>query len=162
MTAILYTGIALASAIITFLFCRFYFGQKISFLQYSQDELKKLLQVANVEKEKKQSQKEALLAERARLQEEVKNLLEKMQTQKLEVEQLGDRFKFEFRNLAQSILDEKTEKFTQVNEHKMNEIINPLKIQLVEFKQKVEDTYDKESKGLRFESSPCSLKIKGL
>jgi DNA recombination protein RmuC len=71
---------------------------------------------------------------------------EKLETQKQEIESLGNRFKFEFRNLAQSILDEKTEKFTLVNEEKMNAILNPLKAQLGEFKQKVEETYDRESK----------------
>ncbi len=71
---------------------------------------------------------------------------EKLLLQKEEMEQIGDRFKFEFKNLAQSILEEKTQKFTQINEEKMNAILTPLKNQLGEFKQKVEDTYDKESK----------------
>ena len=71
---------------------------------------------------------------------------EKLETQKQEIESLGNRFKFEFRNLAQSILEEKTEKFTLVNEEKMNAILNPLKAQLGEFRQKVEETYDRESK----------------
>lgn len=71
---------------------------------------------------------------------------EKLETQKQEIESLGNRFRFEFRNLAQSILEEKTEKFTLLNEEKMNAILNPLKTQLGEFKQKVEETYDRESK----------------
>jgi DNA recombination protein RmuC len=71
---------------------------------------------------------------------------EKLETQKQEIESLGNRFRFEFRNLAQSILEEKTEKFTQLNEEKINAILTPLKTQLGEFKQKVEETYDRESK----------------
>ena len=71
---------------------------------------------------------------------------EKMMEQKKEMEALGERFRFEFRNLAQSILEEKSEKFTQLNEEKLNAILTPLKMQLGEFKQKVEETYDKESK----------------
>ncbi|HEV3250778.1 MAG TPA: DNA recombination protein RmuC, partial [Puia sp.] len=71
---------------------------------------------------------------------------EKLETQKKEMQELGDRFRSEFRNLAQSILEEKTQKFTLLNEEKMNAILTPLKAQLVDFKQKVEDTYDKESK----------------
>ena len=71
---------------------------------------------------------------------------EKLETQKKEMQELGDRFKSEFRNLAQTILEEKTQKFTLLNEEKMNAILSPLKAQLVDFKQKVEDTYDKESK----------------
>ena len=71
---------------------------------------------------------------------------EKLQNQKKDLEQLGDHFRFEFKNLAQTILEEKSEKFTQLNEEKINAILTPLKTQLGEFKQKVEDTYDKESK----------------
>jgi len=71
---------------------------------------------------------------------------EKLRVQKQEIEELGNHFRFEFRNLAQSILEEKSEKFTQLNEEKMNAILSPLKNQLGEFKQKVEETYDKESK----------------
>ena len=38
---------------------------------------------------------------------------EKLENQKKEMEQLGEHFKFEFKKLAQAILAEKTEKFTQ-------------------------------------------------
>jgi DNA recombination protein RmuC len=71
---------------------------------------------------------------------------EKLASQKMEMEQLGEKFRSEFKNLAQSILEEKTEKFTRVNEDKMKAILEPFRHQLGEFKQKVEDTYDKESK----------------
>ncbi|MEO9210037.1 MAG: DNA recombination protein RmuC, partial [Ginsengibacter sp.] len=76
----------------------------------------------------------------------IENANEKLLAQKEELNQIGEKFKFEFRNLAQSIMEEKTAKFTEVNEQKMNAILNPLKTQLTDFKQKVEDTYDKESK----------------
>lgn len=76
----------------------------------------------------------------------LKNAQEKLENQKEELNNIGAKFKYEFQNLAQSILDEKSLKFTQVNEQKMNDILTPLKTQLGEFKQKVEDTYDKESK----------------
>lgn len=71
---------------------------------------------------------------------------EKLELQKAELEMIGSQFKHEFKNLAQTILEEKTEKFTALNEEKMNALITPLKMQLGEFKQKVEETYDKESK----------------
>lgn len=71
---------------------------------------------------------------------------EKLELQKAELEMIGSQFKYEFRNLAQTIFEEKTEKFTALNEEKMNALITPLKAQLGEFKQKVEETYDKESK----------------
>jgi len=76
----------------------------------------------------------------------LKNAEEKLSLQKEELNQIGEKFKFEFRNLAQSIMDEKAKTFTEVNEKNMSAILTPLKTQLVDFKQKVEETYDKESK----------------
>lgn len=70
---------------------------------------------------------------------------EKLEHQKKEMEQLGERFKFEFSNLAQSIFEEKTQKFTQVNAEKLNAILSPLKSQLFDFKQKVKEAYDKDA-----------------
>lgn len=82
----------------------------------------------------------------AKAEEAYRNVNEKLTQQKEELNQIGEKFKFEFRNLAQSIMEEKTAKFTEVNEQKMNAILNPFKTQLTDFKQKVEETYDKESK----------------
>ena len=80
------------------------------------------------------------------LNENHKNVLEKLALQKQELNTMGEAFKFEFRNLAQNILEEKTQKFTEVNEQKMKAILDPLKTDLGLFKQKVEETYNKESK----------------
>ncbi|MCW3091538.1 MAG: recombinase RmuC [Ferruginibacter sp.] len=80
------------------------------------------------------------------LQVQLESAYEKLAGQKQELEAIGEKFRFEFRNLAQGILDEKTAKFTQVNEEKMKAILDPLKTELVDFKKKVDDTYDKESK----------------
>jgi DNA recombination protein RmuC len=57
-------------------------------------------------------------------------------------DELGDRFK----SIAAEILDEKSKKFTDLNASNMSTILDPLKAKLDEFKVKVEDTYDKESK----------------
>jgi DNA recombination protein RmuC len=54
--------------------------------------------------------------------------------------------RFEFKSLANSILEEKTKKFTEVNEEKMQNLLNPLRENLSDFRKKVEETYDKESK----------------
>ena len=80
------------------------------------------------------------------LQTQLEIAAEKLATQQLELEMMGEKLRSEFRNLAQSILDEKTAKFTQVNEEKMKAILDPLKNEIVDFKKKVDDTYDKESK----------------
>jgi DNA recombination protein RmuC len=89
---------------------------------------------------------EAIQKQMAILQTQLETAHEKLLNQKQELEAIGEKFRFEFRNLAQGILDEKTAKFTQVNEEKMKAILDPLKTELVDFKKKVDDTYDKESK----------------
>jgi DNA recombination protein RmuC len=89
---------------------------------------------------------QALVKQLATMKEQLNAANEKLLTQKQDVEQLGEKFRFEFKNLAQGILDEKTQKFTEANEKNMKAILDPLKSQIGDFKQKVEETYDKESK----------------
>lgn len=107
-------------------------------VQYLDEELRKLqeLQSANIELQK----------QNATLQSQLNTANDKLLTQKEELQQIGDKFQFEFRNLAQGILEEKTAKFTQLNEEKMNGILGPLKTELGEFRKKVDETYDRESK----------------
>ncbi|MDH6308325.1 DNA recombination protein RmuC [Dysgonomonas sp. PFB1-18] len=52
----------------------------------------------------------------------------------------------DFQILANQILEEKTHRFTDVNKANMEAILKPLNEKLVEFRTKVEETYDKESK----------------
>lgn len=52
----------------------------------------------------------------------------------------------DFQLMANRILEEKTSKFTDTNKMNMEAILKPLSEKLVEFKTKVEETYDKESK----------------
>lgn len=52
----------------------------------------------------------------------------------------------EFQTLAQRIFDEKSERFTKQNRENIEGTLNPLREQLLEFRKRVEDVYDKESK----------------
>lgn len=52
----------------------------------------------------------------------------------------------EFQILANQILEEKTQRFTDTNKMNIEAILRPLNDRLLEFKTKVEETYDKESK----------------
>ena len=51
-----------------------------------------------------------------------------------------------FENLSNKILEEKSKKFTEQNKLNMNETLNPLREQLGDFKKKIEDVYDKETR----------------
>ncbi len=73
-------------------------------------------------------------------------LLEKLQTQKTDMEEMGKKFNQEFENIANKILETKTEKFTEVNQKNLKSILEPLGQNITAFKTKVEEVYDKESK----------------
>ncbi len=51
----------------------------------------------------------------------------------------------EFENLANRILEEKSEKFTKLNQANLNDILLPLKTKITEFEQKVDSTYRTEA-----------------
>lgn len=72
-------------------------------------------------------------------------LQEKLATQKQEIEALNKKFNMEFENIANRILEAKTEKFTELNKTNLNSILEPLGKNITEFKTKVEEVYQKES-----------------
>lgn len=51
-----------------------------------------------------------------------------------------------FENLSNKILEEKSKKFTEQNKANIGEVLNPLREQLGDFRKKIEDVYDKETK----------------
>jgi len=79
-------------------------------------------------------------------EQKIKNLNERLEEHKKEVEEIQKRFQIEFENIANKLFEEKTEKFVQLNRNNLDIILNPLKEKIEEFKVKVSDTYDKESR----------------
>ncbi len=73
-------------------------------------------------------------------------LNEKFVTQKKEIEELGKKFNTEFENIANKILDTKTEKFTELNKSNLKIILEPLGKNIDEFKKQVDEVYKTESK----------------
>lgn len=71
---------------------------------------------------------------------------QKLESQKREVEEMSKKFNTEFENIANKILDTKTEKFTELNKTNLKAILDPLGENIKQFKEKVNETYDKESK----------------
>ena len=76
---------------------------------------------------------------------DLKHLNERLVEQKKEVEELQNKFKLEFENLANKILEEKSGKFTEQNKKNLDAILEPLNEQIKKFEKKVEETYDKEA-----------------
>lgn len=82
----------------------------------------------------------------SRKEAEIMAMAEKFTDQKTEIENLQDKFRIEFKNLANEILEEKTQKFTDQNRTRLDEILKPLSEKIKDFEKKVEETYDKEAK----------------
>jgi len=73
-----------------------------------------------------------------------KNITEKLENQKNEIENLQKRLTIEFENIANKILKERSDDFTVSNHKNLSEILNPLKERIQLFEKKVDETYDKE------------------
>ena len=73
-------------------------------------------------------------------------LSEKLETQKYEISELHKQFNLEFENIASRILEEKTEKFTNINRINLDSILKPFGENIDSFRKKVEDVYLNESR----------------
>lgn len=76
-------------------------------------------------------------------QTNLKNLYEKLASQKLEMEGMQKKFSAEFENIANKILEEKSVKFTAQNKENIDSVLAPLSDKLKSFETKVQDTYEK-------------------
>jgi DNA recombination protein RmuC len=114
--------------------------------QFSNDKLsfEKQLNNATVEKEAIRNEKDSLAIQLSKKEVDFENLWERNKEQKEEVEKLQEKFTKEFENLANKILDEKSNKFTEQNKENMKNILSPLQDKIQLFEKKVEDTH-KES-----------------
>jgi DNA recombination protein RmuC len=79
----------------------------------------------------------------ARLEADDNNLRQKLSEQKQEVEDLQKKFRTEFENIANKILQENSKEFTFLNQKNISDILSPLKEKIEKFEKKVEDTYEK-------------------
>ena len=76
-------------------------------------------------------------------QTNLKNIHEKLASQKLEIEDMQKKFSTEFENIANKILEEKSVKFTAQNKENIDSVLAPLSEKLKSFETKVQDTYEK-------------------
>lgn len=88
----------------------------------------------NQEKQRNSSMSANLIAEK-----------EKIEEQKQYIDNLQQKFKIEFENIANQILKQKTSEFTEVNKTNLDILLNPLKENIKAFEQKIEQSYKIES-----------------
>lgn len=96
------------------------------------------------EREQIRSEKDFLNGELIKRNAEFGNVENKLREQKQEVEKLQEKFTIEFENLANKILDSKSEKFTKQNKENIDGILKPLQEKIEKFEKKVDDSH-KES-----------------
>lgn len=116
-------------------------------LAQQKDDFQKQISTVHLEKENLINEKQSLMVALSKKETEYNNLQQKNREQKEEVEQLQIKFTKEFENLANKILEEKSNKFTEQNKENIKNILNPLQEKIQLFEKKVEDS-QKENIGI--------------
>lgn len=121
-------------------------------LELKEQEHQKALNWLKEEKQKLEDElndlRTVFMAERSKVIKAEENLLaqeQKRLEQEKYIAELQQRFKLEFENIANKVLDDKTEKFSQQNRTNMDIILNPLKENIKAFEEKVDKVYKAES-----------------
>ena len=86
-------------------------------------------------------ERDDLLSEYSKANSELNFLKTKFDDQKKEIESLQIKFTETFENLAQKILEEKSEKFVATNKTQIENILNPLQEKIKSFEERVETTH---------------------
>lgn len=117
-----------------------------TFLQTQLDEQKFLNQKQNAQIELILNEKQHLYAKNSELSAQNEGLQQSLETQKEEIKKIQEEGKLQFENLANKILEEKTEKFTTVNQNNLKNILEPFQEKINDLKNKVNEAYEKENK----------------
>ncbi|MBO6183262.1 MAG: DNA recombination protein RmuC [Chryseobacterium sp.] len=117
-----------------------------TFLQTQFDEQKFLNQKQNTQIELILNEKQHLYAKNSELSAQNEGLQKSLETQKEEIKKIQEEGKLQFENLANKILEEKTEKFTTVNQNNLKNILEPFQEKINDLKNKVNEAYEKENK----------------
>lgn len=91
-------------------------------------------------------EKQNLFGENVELKSKNDHLQAQLIQQKEEIQSIQEQTKLQFEKVANQILEEKTEKFTNMNQLNLKNILEPFEKNINELKKTVNDTYDKEAK----------------
>ncbi|MGQ3013184.1 MAG: DNA recombination protein RmuC [Flavobacteriales bacterium] len=99
-----------------------------------------------------------LVAQVSQLTANNASLSEKLIKQKTEIEELQRTAHLQFEKIANKLFEEKSTKFTETNKINIETLLNPLKEEINNFKEKVEATHTEDTK----QRSSLEERIKGL
>jgi DNA recombination protein RmuC len=102
--------------------------------------LNRKLNSAEIDLEKRNNRILELSNQFTELQQKEEHLNEKLATFKKEIENLHTLSQEQFKNLATEVLEEKKKNFVSENKKELNTILDPFKIDLNQFREKVEAT----------------------
>ncbi|WP_137905009.1 DNA recombination protein RmuC [Chryseobacterium sp. 2VB] len=91
-------------------------------------------------------EKQTLFAKNSELSAKNEGLQQSLDTQKEEIVKIQEDSKLQFENLANKILEEKTEKFTTLNQNNLKNILEPFQEKIADLKNRVNEAYEKENK----------------
>lgn len=137
---------ALMSGLLTWLITRSIFSSRLATLidqlKQREDQYSQLQNTIN----QIQREKESLLSKLAIAETQLNHTQALLNEAKASSDKLSEQLKLEMEALAERVMRNNSMQMVQRNEEKMGEILAPLKSELGDFKKKVEETYEKESK----------------
>jgi DNA recombination protein RmuC len=140
------TGVVLLVLLATLFFAKSKYAGRLVVLEeqlkYKQAQLQEQmgLQV------KLQTEKEQLLAKLSRAETQYESAQQAIVAVQQGAEKMNEQLKLEFAEIARRIMTDQSNHLSAKSEEKLGELLKPLKTEIGEFKKKVEETYDKESK----------------
>jgi DNA recombination protein RmuC len=139
-------AVAIVSGLFTWILTRSVFRSRIATLTEQLYQREAQLQQIQLTLQQIQRDKEALLSKLAIAETQLVHLQMQLSEAKEKGEKMSEQLKLEMEALAERVMRANSIQMVQRNEEKMGEILAPLKNELGDFKKKVEETYEKESK----------------
>ncbi|MGV9013991.1 MAG: DNA recombination protein RmuC [Flavobacteriales bacterium] len=145
----LFAGLILG-AVVVLLWQRGKGGEALQLLQQAreQERAEMAQRIAERENRLAEMQEDVVKLNRTLSAEEQRNtgLVEKLDTQKAEMETLNERMTKEFKQIANTLMEEKGKQLTERQEGTLKLLLDPFKDRIKEFQEQVRTAYDKEGK----------------
>src|ERR1700743_780006 len=123
--------------------------EKASGLSLERDKADKLLQDERIRYDNAiTTLNQELLGETNRMakaEEAFKAQRERLTEQERSIQEIQQKFQLEFQNIANKLLDEKSQKFVETNRAHLDILLNPLKENIKAFEEKVDKVYNMEA-----------------
>lgn len=137
---------AIIGAVISWLVAKPKFSAQSLVLEEQLKQKEANLIALQTDNKRQQIEKEQLLSKLAIAETQLEGSQKLLAESKASGEKISEQLKLEMEALAERVMKTNSQQMAEKNEEKIGEILKPLKTELGEFKRKVEETYEKESK----------------